>query len=637
MMMKLACLPAAAAAALALALAVVVFLSDSASANMTTAKTTKPWVRGVNIGGWLVMERFITPYFFAITTCHLRGDFCFYPGQVDAPPLDSPDYQVCDLFHCKPVQFMSSSGELDYPIDMYTLLTAFHDKHIAKRWLEFHWEHFVTKDDIRTLHEAGVTHVRVPVPHWILEDSATIGDEPWVEGGWLYFIRLVSWCREFNIQVWPDIHTAPGSQNGFDNSGHALPNPTCTNWQNDPNNVNRTLKAVQDISQAIVDDGLSDVVTGFGTLNEPFVDCSDVIVRDYNERALAILRKNMGPATSVYVGDIFNSTRFADGWWTDEKYENTFLDSHYYHVFAERPRALSPRQHIAYVCQKNTREADACCWNDPKNKTIPSKGISRVFGEWSASFDTLVISMLDVVMKGIARNGTAPFLDRTISNRRKEFLSNFVQAQMVTYEAADLGISRGWFYWTFKTEGGAFAEWNFMRGIREGWIPRIPDPSVASVDLYGICENIIFRTNDSMDIVHEFPDPTSGDKNNWQGVKIDDDVVISHGNSLLKGKTADEKSDDAKARAKATPAPIPSTEEQMTDDVSTSEDDALSNVVVNSNVDNAGDVAKKGGMALIPFLFVSFLVYGVNRVFFTGNPLDRAGRQGYVQVGPLQV
>ena len=331
MMMKLACLPAAAAAAAALALAVVVFLSDSASANMTTAKTTKPWVRGVNIGGWLVMERFITPYFFAITTCHLRGDFCFYPGQVDAPPLDSPDYQVCDLFHCKPVQFMSNTGELDYPIDMYTLLTAFHDKHIAKRWLEFHWEHFVTKDDIRTLHEAGVTHVRVPVPHWILEDSATIGDEPWVEGGWLYFIRLVSWCREFNIQVWPDIHTAPGSQNGFDNSGHALPNPTCTNWQNDPNNVNRTLKAVQDISQAIVDDGLSDVVTGFGTLNEPFVDCSDVIVRDYNERALAILRKNMGPATSVYVGDIFNSTRFADGWWTDEKYENTFLDSHYYH------------------------------------------------------------------------------------------------------------------------------------------------------------------------------------------------------------------------------------------------------------------------------------------------------------------
>ena len=31
---------------------------------------------------------------------------------------------------------------------------------------------------------------------------------------------MVGWCKEEGIQVWPDLHTAPGSQNGFDNSGH---------------------------------------------------------------------------------------------------------------------------------------------------------------------------------------------------------------------------------------------------------------------------------------------------------------------------------------------------------------------------------------------------------------------------------
>ena len=312
----------------------VTFQSLLVTATTTTTTTstttsTKPWVRGVNIGGWLVMERFITPYSFAITTCHLQGDFCFYPGQIDAPPLQALDYQTCDLYHCKPVQFISATGEMDYPVDMYTLLDAFHDKIIAKRWMEYHWNYFVTKKDIQTLSEAGVTHVRVPVPHWIRGDIRP--GEPWVDGGWLYFVRLVSWCRQYNIQVWPDIHTAPGSQNGFDNSGQLLSNPTCQNWGNNQENIDRTLKAVKDISEAIVNDGLSDVVTGFGTLNEPFVDCKDSVIRDYNEKALVILRQVMGPKVNIYVGDIFNSTRFADGWWTDPKYENTFLDSHYYH------------------------------------------------------------------------------------------------------------------------------------------------------------------------------------------------------------------------------------------------------------------------------------------------------------------
>ena len=303
-------------------------------------------------------------------------------------------------------------------------------------------------------------------------------------------------------------------------------------------------------------------------------------------------------------------------------------------VFAERPRALSPRQHIAYVCEKNARDAEACCWQDPETKTIPSKGISRMFGEFSASFDTLVVSMLDIVMKGIAANGTAPFFDRQISRKRQEFLLHFVQAQMVTYEAADLGISRGWFYWTFKTEGGAFAEWNFMRGVREGWIPKIPDPFKASVDLYGTCENIIFRTNDDTDIVHEFPDPNSLDPNNWQGVTIDDDVVLSHGNSLLKGKTKQEKDADEKARASDIPAPTPTTARH--EDMNNAEDDALKHLVDNRNFDNPTEVAKKSGLTVIPVLFLCFLMYGVKRVFFDSDP--RAALKGYSQIdGPLNV
>ena len=118
-----------------------------------------------------------------------------------------------------------------------------------------------------------------------------------------------------------------------------------------------TLDAIQSIASAVQRDGISDVVTGFGVLNEPFQDCDMTVVRDYNDKALSLIRSTLGNEMSIYIGDLFNSTLWQDDWWDDVP--NTYLDSHYYHVFAEKPRALSPRQHIAYVCRKNARDTDA--------------------------------------------------------------------------------------------------------------------------------------------------------------------------------------------------------------------------------------------------------------------------------------
>lgn len=524
--------------------------------NPSPIQQEKPWIRGVNLGGWLVLERFITPYFFAITDCTLRGEFTFHPDQIDAPPPTSSNYQLVDETMCQPVS--------PYPVEEWTLLQAFVDssstsssdasdpKALAREYMRVHWDNFVTREDITRLKNEGhVTHVRVPLGHWIMGDIKE--GEPWVDGGWEFFERLVGWCREEGIEVWPDIHTAPGSQNGFDNSGLLLDAPTCDGWDgvdvDDENatsntdvvlskNVKRSLKAVQDITAAIAKGNMTDVVTGFGILNEPFLDCDIRVLKEFDNQAFAIARQNLGEDAAIYIPDMFDSNKW-NGWWTDAKdHSNTFLDSHYYHVFAERPRGLSPRQHIAYVCQHNLETTVACCYED-EEKTIPSEGISRIIGEWSASFDTLVVDKLNDVMAGIAANGTAPEFHREINPKRKAFLRNFVEAQMVTYEATSTGVSRGWFYWNFKMEGGAFAEWDFLRGLKESWIPAIPDPDTSSVDLYGTCYDIIFKTSDDESIIHEFPDPSSLDPNNWQGVAIDDDVVVSHGQSLVKGRPGD--------------------------------------------------------------------------------------------------
>lgn len=163
-----------------------------------------------------------------------------------------------------------------------------------------------------------------------------------------------------------------------------------------------------------------------------------------------------------------------------------------------------------------------------------------MFGEWSVSFDTLVVIKLYEVMDQIAKTGVAPYLDRQLSPGRMDFLRNFALAQMVTYEAADLGISKGWFYWTFKMEGGVFAEWDFLRGVREGWLPTIPPTNVSTEELFDTtCHNLIFRTTDDWSVVHEYPDPDNLPPGTWFGDDINDDVVESHGNSLLKhGKSS---------------------------------------------------------------------------------------------------
>jgi len=159
-----------------------------------------------------------------------------------------------------------------------------------------------------------------------------------------------------------------------------------------------------------------------------------------------------------------------------------------------------------------------------------------MFGEWSVAFDTLVVLKLYNLTDAIAKTGVAPELHRQLPPGRQDFLQNFAKAQMITYEAAELGISVGWFYWTFKMEGGVFAEWDFLRGIREGWLPKFPPRNVSSEEAFdSTCHDIIFQTNDDMSIVHEYPAPDNLPPNSWMGDPIDDDVVVTHGESLLNG------------------------------------------------------------------------------------------------------
>ena len=84
--------------------------------------------------------------------------------------------------------------------------------------------------------------------------------------------RVFSWAEEIGLKILLDLHGAPGSQNGFDNSGRRGP----VRWYNatDSSNIDRTVVIIEKLSSLMVDwiaDGTISAETLFGVaiLNEP--------------------------------------------------------------------------------------------------------------------------------------------------------------------------------------------------------------------------------------------------------------------------------------------------------------------------------------------------------------------------------
>jgi glucan 1,3-beta-glucosidase len=156
------------------------------NSNLTGASSLAG-IRGVNLGGWLVLEKWMVPDVFDGTK---------------AP-------------------------------DEYSLSLGMGDK--AKGHLDRHHETFITDADFRWIRDCGLNAVRLPVGYWALE-----GPQPYVESGRFIDFALDQ-AQQNGLKLLLDLHGAPGSQNGWDHSGRSGP----INWPHDPHNVNETLRILR--------------------------------------------------------------------------------------------------------------------------------------------------------------------------------------------------------------------------------------------------------------------------------------------------------------------------------------------------------------------------------------------------------
>src|ERR1700712_1703999 len=88
-------------------------------------------VRGVNLGGWFVLEAWMNPSFF-----------------------------TSDLV---------AKGA----IDQWTFMTAVKNNATALSLLQKHWSTWITETDFIAIKAAGLNTVRIPVGHWTFNGSST--------------------------------------------------------------------------------------------------------------------------------------------------------------------------------------------------------------------------------------------------------------------------------------------------------------------------------------------------------------------------------------------------------------------------------------------------------------------------------
>eukprot|EP00980_Cylindrotheca_fusiformis_P021896 scaffold8740_cov113-Cylindrotheca_fusiformis.AAC.4 len=138
-------------------------------------------IRGVSLGGWMVLEPWITPSMF--------------------------------------YQFLGK-GEGEVAFDTYTFCEVLGTEE-ANKQLRRHWDSWVTKEIIQELANSGaVNSLRLPIGDYMYKPYGPYAG--CFEGALEKVEEVLDWAYEMGLSVLLDVHTIKDSQNGFDNSGQAM-------------------------------------------------------------------------------------------------------------------------------------------------------------------------------------------------------------------------------------------------------------------------------------------------------------------------------------------------------------------------------------------------------------------------------
>ena len=145
---------------------------------------------GTNVGGWQVLEPWITP----------------------------------TLFY----RFLGKTQSEGVGMDQYSFCEALGPDE-GNQVLREHWDTWITEDTFATMAEQEVEMIRLPIGDWTLKPYG-----PYVgctDGAADKITWALDMAEKYNIKVLLDVHAVKGSQNGYDNSGVS----NYTTWSDENN------------------------------------------------------------------------------------------------------------------------------------------------------------------------------------------------------------------------------------------------------------------------------------------------------------------------------------------------------------------------------------------------------------------
>ena len=386
------------------------------------------YIKGVNLGNWLVLEKWMSPSLFEGTDAE---DEYYLPRRL--------------------------------PREVY------------EARIRIHRSEYISERDFAQIKSFELDTVRIPVPYFIFGDR-----EPFI-GCIEELDNAFDWAEKYDLRILIDLHTAPLSQNGFDNGGIC---GVCR-WSQVPEEVEFVLNVLEKLSERY---GKRRGLLGITPINEPITEPlwsqmgtqsryvpvepelaagsaanTMEFLRGFYTDAYRRIRAHMDPEKYVVFHDAFRIGDWKE-FLTQSGFDHVILDTHQYLMVAE----MAGCDHTLEAYLNYIKE------NIEKPIAEVQEYVPVICGEWCL-FNSLCVGM-DTKGGQTVLNGLDEKAERRepSAQEKREIYRALGAAQLNAFKRGS-----GFIYWSYKllldtVHGMAWRgwdSWDLGKCFSEGWFP----------------------------------------------------------------------------------------------------------------------------------------------------------------------
>ncbi|HUM83829.1 MAG TPA: cellulase family glycosylhydrolase [Lachnospiraceae bacterium] len=384
-------------------------------------------VKGVNLGNWLVLEKWMSPELF------------------DGTKADDEYWLAQDL---KP--------------------------EVYEARVKVHRAEYISERDFTRIKAMGMNAVRIPVPYFIFGDR-----KPFI-GCIAELDKAFNWAEKYGLKILIDLHTVPDGQNGFDNGGIS---GVCK-WAQEPEEVEFVLTVLERLAERY---GMRPGLWGIELLNEPAMDdllekmnvaerypardkkmaegsrdIPQTFLRKFYTDAYERIRKHMPEEKYVVFHDGFRITAWKD-FMQDEKYKGVVLDTHQYLMMAELEGCgQNVEGYLEFIRSHYIKEIKEM-----------SEYFPVICGEWCL-FNSLAVGTDTKGGRTVLNGEEGSSSEAFTQEEKKKIYRTLAEEQLKAWNKG-----AGYFYWNYKLLTDTvnvpgwvgWDSWDLGRCVDFGWFP----------------------------------------------------------------------------------------------------------------------------------------------------------------------